>query len=114
MKLSEHQIKTIRFVESTLITALDVDLYNTYHTSKLLNKKSVIQALKDDKKRSFHWSLYLEFILPMYTYLEYTNNYLTVSKMAEHKDIDEDQLYVVIKKGITVLDALNSNNSKIH
>jgi len=107
MKLSDHQIKTIRFVESTLISVLQVDINNTFHTARLLNVELVINALKDDSKRAFHWSLYLEFIRPVYTYLEYTNNYLSIEKMAEHNDIDEDLLYATIQEGRSVLNALN-------
>ena len=107
MKLNNNQIKSIRAVESMLIKSLEIDLSNTFHLSRMLNSGQVIAALKDSSKRAFNWSLYVEFIRPIYLYLEYVNNYLSLSKMSQHRDTNEDLLYETIQKGKAVVNALN-------
>jgi hypothetical protein len=108
MKLSDYQIKKIRDVENFLVKALNVDLNNTYHTARMLHIEKVIDVLKDHEKRALNWSLYIEFIRPVYFYIEFTNNYLNIKTMADQRDIDKDILTATVEQGKLVINALNA------
>ena len=107
VSLSKEQAQDIRAIEIKVKDALSFDDNNTFDIGrKMLREKLTNAALIDCVASKYCIKMYNTFIYPMYFYLEYTNNYLTVTKIAEHYEIEENIANVFIETGKNVINSL--------
>lgn len=105
--LTPEKIEHIRELESTLKQCLDFDETNSFDIAKMLNKEDVINILKDRLFKVYAWRLYDTYLYPIYAYLEYTNNYLTMQKFALDYGFEGSFASSLITEGKNRLDQLN-------
>jgi hypothetical protein len=106
MIITIEQAEDIRKIESKLKESLNFDQYNSFHISKLLNEKVCNQHLDDCVAPNYCKHLYVSFIYPIYFYLEYTNCYLTVDKIAEHYGYESNDAQNMINEGDKIINQL--------
>ena len=110
VNLTVEQSQDIRSIETSVKFNLNYDENNCFHIGKImLNEKRIANHLNNYIAPNYIKSLYNAFIYPMYFYLEYRNNYLTVAKIAEHYEIEEDIANVFIETGKNVINSLIAN-----
>lgn len=105
--LTTEEAQDIRTLETNVKFNLNFDDTNCFHIGKImLNEKRITNHLNNYVCPNYIKALYNSFIYPMYFYLEYTNNYLTVERIAEHYKIEEDIANVFIETGKNVINEL--------
>lgn len=113
LSLTKTDFNNARELETILISKLNIDVNNTFETIEMIRKYNKIEPLLSIVMfPSYCQALYEEIVFPVYVYIEYTNNYLTTSKMFEHLECldlfeDEEQLKSYIDKGRTMLNLWN-------
>lgn len=108
INMTLEQAESFHSVEDALVSSLNIDIDNSYSVSKFLNKTMCHSALIECVCPKYCISIYDQFIYPVYCYLEYTNNFLTVSRFAEWYGVDEDEAHTLIECGKQVLDSKHS------
>ena len=107
VNISKEQAQDIRSLETNVKFNLNYDENNCYHIGKImLNESRIKNHLNNYVMPNRTKFLYNTFIYPMYFYLEYTNNYLTVAAIAEHYEIEKDIASVFIETGKNVINSL--------
>tara|TARA_R110000744_G_scaffold380568_1_gene503213 strand:- start:1706 stop:2068 length:363 start_codon:yes stop_codon:yes gene_type:complete len=107
VSLSKEQAQDIRSLDVSIKFNLNFDKNNCYHIGKImLNENRVNNHLYNYVMPKHARHLYDAFIYPMYFYLEYTNNFLTVDRIAEHYEIEADIASVFIETGKNVINSL--------
>ncbi len=104
--LTKEQAIDIRSVERSLKEALDYDEYNSGHYVKFLNQKSCNNFCSWMVCPCHAQSLYVSFVYSMYFYIEYTNNYLNISTIAEHYNLEVEIAQTIVDEGRATIDAL--------
>jgi len=107
MVINKDVVKYIRAIEASLIESQSIDLNNCYHTAKFLNVEQCKDSLKHCVLSKYCISVYLKYILPMYFYIEYINNYLTIEKIASDQGIPACNAEQLIAKGKEILNTIN-------
>lgn len=100
-------IKHIRTIEASLIESQNVDIHNCYHTVKMLNVISCKNSLKDCVLSVYCQSIYDRFIYPIYFYLEYANNWLTLDNFSIYIDKSIEECRSIIEEGKNILNSIN-------
>lgn len=107
MNITKEKAQDIRSVESALIAGFNLDINDqSFPFSKLFNDKLCTDQLSECAAPNYCKSIYLAFIAPIYFYLEYRNNYLTVGKIAEHNEMSESDAQLLINNGRNLLNEL--------
>jgi len=76
--------KYIRSTENHLIRILKVDIHNCFHTARLMNIKKCFKAIAlNVTPPVFHQSVYSAYVYPLYCYLEYLNNFISLQHFAD-------------------------------
>lgn len=109
MIINKDVKKHIRAVESKLFEELQIDTNDQsapYY--KLLNVDRCSDILSDCVLSKYCISIYKKYIMPMYFYIEYANNYLTVEKIASDYSLPACNMEQLINTGKTILNTINS------
>jgi hypothetical protein len=98
--LTSEKAQDIKAIELNIKATFNYDEFNTYHIkSIMLNELKVFNHLNEMVLPNYVKRLYKSFIYPMYFYLEFTNNYLTVEKIANDYGLGLDTTQALILKG---------------
>ena len=108
INMTLEQAESFHSVEAVLVSSLNIDIANSEHLSKFLNKNMCHFALIECVCPKYCISIYDQFIYPVYCYLEYINNFLTVSRFAEWYGVDEEEVHTLIECGKQILDVKHS------
>ena len=101
--LNQNICEHFHQVESKLYESLNADRNNTMHTALFLDKRNCKAHLSDCVAASYIQSIYEDFIYPVYAYLEWVNNYLTLEKFCRDHGFKEKQALKLIDLGKNIL-----------
>jgi hypothetical protein len=100
--------KSFISIEALLMAELDYDQHNSEHIVRLLNKAKCEDILSTCVLNQYCTTIYIDLVYPIYMYLEYINNFLTVDCFAAYMDIELEAAQDYIGIGASYLDKLNS------
>lgn len=117
--LSAQQKQHFRDVESLLIGELHIDKDDSFHIARMLNCFKCLQILETCVLPVYCKKIYTDLVYPVYLYLEYSNNYLSLKTMINDRDcfgydsVDEalPEIEQLVSKGRAILNGLNENKS---
>jgi O-glycosyl hydrolase len=103
LELNQNTCEHFHSVESALYASLNADRNNTIHTALFLDKRNCMVHLSECVASSYVQAVYNDFIYPVYVYLEWANNYLSIGKFCEDHKFTEKQALKLIALGKKIL-----------
>ena len=110
MIITKEIKKSFRSIEALLMEELNYDQHNSEHIVRLLNKAKCEEILFNCVLNKYCTIIYNDIIYPVYMYLEYVNNFLTVDRFASYIGISSEAAQDYIGIGASYLDKLNSGD----
>jgi len=110
MIITKEIKKSFRSIEALLMAELDYDQHNSEHVVRLLNKAKCEDILSTCVLNQYCTTIYNDLIYPIYMYLEYVNNFLTVDRFASYRGISSEDAQDYIVQGASYLNELNSGD----
>jgi hypothetical protein len=110
MIITKEIKKSFTSIEALLHAELDYDQHNSEHIVKLLNKAECEKILSTCVLNKYCTMIYNDIIYPVYMYIEYTNNFLTIDCFATYMNIELEAAQDSIGIGASYLDKLNSGD----
>lgn len=108
MEITKELAQDIRSVESKLIEEFNLDVRDqSFKFNLLFNDDKCTSILKDCVVPLYCQRIYKDFIKPIYFYLEWVNNYISVECIADHHDLTKKQALALIDNGRYILNTLN-------
>lgn len=113
MIINKDVIQHIRAIEAKLKEELSYDECNSFDIAKMFHKQMCYDVLKDCVLSKYCISIYEKYIFPVYVYLDYVNNYLTIDKFLidynnnQLIELDKKQVKQLIDNGKTILNTIN-------
>jgi len=95
MKIDKMTAKYIRNVECILIESRSVDVDNCYHIAKMMHTRRCI----NDLDLLFNKGIYTKYVYPLYCYIEYINNFLTLERFASVSEINYMEAQSLVNTG---------------
>ena len=95
MNIDKMTAKYIRNVECILIESRSVDVDNCYHIAKMMRTHKCI----NDLDLLFNQGIYKKYVYPLYCYIEYINNFLTVERFASVSEINYEYAQELVNIG---------------
>ena len=107
MVINKDVIQHIRAIESKLLEELQIDIndQSAWHV-KLLNVDQCESILSECVLSVYCISIYKKYIYPLYFYLNYSNNYLTIEKIASDLGVTFSHAQLVINNGRDILNTI--------
>jgi hypothetical protein len=110
MIITKEIKKSFRSIEALLHAELDFDQDNSEHIARLLNKAKCEEILSNCVLNKYCTIIYNDIIYPVYMYLEYINNFLTVDRFAGCMGVSSEDAQDYIVQGASYLNELNSGD----
>lgn len=108
MEITKELSQDIRSVESKLIEEFNLDIRDqSFKFNWLFNDDKCNNVLKDCVAPLYCQRIYKDFIKPIYFYLEWRNNYISVECIADHHDLTREQALALVDNGRYILNTLN-------
>lgn len=109
MIINKDVIKHIRTIESFLIIELKIDVYNSGHSSRILDVNRCTNLLNTQVLSTYGISVYKKYMYPVYFYLEFTNNFVTYEWFSAHMRKSVDVCKKLVESGKQILSSINQN-----
>lgn len=103
LELNQNTCEHFHSVESALYASLNADRNNTMHTALFLDRRNCLAHLSECSVPSYVQAIYTDFVYPVYAFLEYANNYLSIGKFSEDHGFTEEQALIITAKGKKIL-----------
>lgn len=104
MQLNQNICEHFHQVESKLFESLNIDKNSAYQYGMLLDKKNCLKHLDGCVAASYVQKIYLDLVYPVYVYLDWINNYLTIEKFCSDTCLYNSLALELINKGKKIID----------